>query len=357
MVMGVDEWREAVLVGLRGLRADLSSYHEDLVGLLAPVPVLSEGQRVRFEDAAARALAVRRSELEPVCGCGHVLVDHRGTPAGFHAGPCAHEDGCGGFVDAARPPSADEEGPAPEWTVPVVEVPQMPDGVVALVDLGRVVTLPSGEHRMVEPPPVWVHPSDDLVAVLRQRGDARVTLASDPMDPTPAVDALMGQARQKGFDEGRAHGLSSTLTRGLVEELDRRVASSIPAAVEALNALMGRVEVGRLVEACRARGRDLIGTGPVSWSAFTGWLRAEAAAARADKDWAGGQDHPDALEQMADRVDGLVAAAGAYVELSEKATGWSPRFRDAHDDLRRAVADPADEPVVAPRPIKDSPQA
>lgn len=76
-----------------------------------------------------------------------------------------------------------------------------------------------------------------------------------------------------------------------------------------------------LVAELRRRGRELMDVEPVSWPAVIGWLRAEAAGAAADPEWAGGQDHPDALDRVADQLDELLTAAEVYVEHVRNAGG------------------------------------
>lgn len=106
----------------------------------------------------------------------------------------------------------------------------------------------------------------------------------------------------------------------LVAELTRRTGHR-PMLVDDLAGVLDEAPLEHLVAGVRRRGRALLDVDPLGPDTVVGWLRAEAAAAAGDPEWAGGQDHPDALERVADQIDELLTAAEVYVGHVRSAGG------------------------------------
>lgn len=178
------EWRAAVLVELRGLR-------EDLVGLLAPAVELRPDQRLRFEAAAERALAVRRSEVPD-------LSD----------------------LDAARPPSA---GEGPEVLAEHLRV--------------RAAERLAGS-RWAAPVSLEDIPTEVLAAEMRVRADKPILTGMPPVPWETVVAWCRSEARITAAEDGPAQDHPAAM-----ERVAAQVAELVAAAVTVAAMAKARLEM------------------------------------------------------------------------------------------------------------------
>lgn len=154
-------------------------------------------------------------------------------------------------------------------------------------------------------------------------------------------------ARPPSADEEAARRLMSVDTEFLVLDLRRRTGRGVIVADD-LAGVLEEAPLDSLVAEVRRRSRAGAPTEPLGWSVVIGWLRAEAAAAAANPEWAGGQDHPDAVDRVADQLDDLLSAAEVYVaHVREAGGGQVPGPGTSKLEALEAALDPGT--AVVPR--------